>query len=273
MRHTTIRRMLYDYALDELPSARRATVEEHLQTCRSCAADVQRLTEALGLLKISPKLPSDDLSTAYWEQFASTVDHKIDGSRNQFAAFSFLENMGSFLLLRPAGTAAAMGTLVVATIAFLLFPRQVPPRESVVNEAPSVQAVPAAAKDVRMSDYLRRSKALLVGLSNMNTVDEGPVDLSVERDASRKLVREARYLKQQPLDPRSSRLINDLDKILIEVANMKANVDRPDVEFIRGGIHQENLLFKIRMAENFYRTARFSQSGGSAEDNDRQQLK
>lgn len=269
MRHAKIRRQLYDYVLDELPPAGRAIVKEHLHSCDSCSADVQRLTRALGLLKIPARLPSDDLPPAYWNNFASQVDAKINQTHSRFGVLSIFENLGTFILLRPAGAATAMGTLVVATIAFLLFPRSVPLTEQGKPEAIAPHVVQANRADVRMDDYLRKSKVLLVGLANMKPADEGPIDLSVERDVSRKLVHEARYLKQQPLDPRSSRLINDLDKILIEIANMKETTDRPRVEYIRGGIHQENLLFKIRMAENFYRTARYTGGGVAQTDYDR----
>jgi hypothetical protein len=75
------------------------------------------------------------------------------------------------------------------------------------------------------------------------------------------LVREARYLKQQPLDVRSRQLMNDLERILIELANTEEQNDLPNVEIIRGGIHQENLLFKIRMAEAMYDSAQFMYAG------------
>ncbi len=100
-----------------------------------------------------------------------------------------------------------------------------------------------------MGQYLRRSKVLLVGLSNLKTADGSPVDLSVERTVSRELIREARNLGEEHLDPRSVLLLRDLQKILIELANMEQQSDLPNVEIIRSGIEQENLLFKIRMAE------------------------
>jgi len=97
--------------------------------------------------------------------------------------------------------------------------------------------------------------ALLVGIENMKTGEGGAVDLSAERRASRDLVQEARYFRQLRLDPRSERLMGDLEKIFIELSNSHDSRSRPDVELLRSGIQQENLLFKIRMAEN---TARFS---------------
>ncbi len=52
--------------------------------------------------------------------------------------------------------------------------------------------------DNRMSQYLRKSKVLLIGIANLETDGGQPVDFSVEQRASRELVREARYLKQRP---------------------------------------------------------------------------
>jgi hypothetical protein len=49
--------------------------------------------------------------------------------------------------------------------------------------------------------------------------------------------------------------VSDLEKILIQLENIKSQHDLPDVEIIRGGIHQENLLFKTRMAEARYDSA------------------
>jgi len=100
-----------------------------------------------------------------------------------------------------------------------------------------------------MDSYLRKSRMLLVGVTNM-PVDEGqPVDLSVEQQTSRALADEARILKQETLDDRSLQLISELEKIQIELANMKSDNQVPTIALVRGGIEQENLLFKIRIQE------------------------
>ena len=123
----------------------------------------------------------------------------------------------------------------------------VEPSESVELRSTDTLRVMRAAE--RMERYLRKSKILLVGLSNMKTDAGHPLDLSAEREASRSLIKEARYLQTQDIDRRSARLISALNKILIELANLEEHNDIPGVEIIRGGINQENLLFKIRMAE------------------------
>jgi hypothetical protein len=104
----------------------------------------------------------------------------------------------------------------------------------------------------RVSQYFRRSKTLLVGLANLQPDRDERLDFTAERRVSRDLIREARYLKQQPIDPRSRELMNDLERIMIELKNIEEHADLPNVEIIRSGIREENLLFKIRMAEAMY---------------------
>jgi hypothetical protein len=64
-------------------------------------------------------------------------------------------------------------------------------------------------------------------------------------------------LRQLPLDDRSVRLLSDLQKIQIELANLDASYSAPEVELIRHGIRRENLLFKVRVSETLYERASF----------------
>jgi hypothetical protein len=107
-----------------------------------------------------------------------------------------------------------------------------------------------AAQRAEVRDYFERSRTLLIGVANIPAADGDKIDLSVERTAARGLVRQARYLGDKPLDSRSQELIRELERVLIELANMEEQADVPEVEMIRTGMHQQNLLFKIRMAEN-----------------------
>ena len=86
----------------------------------------------------------------------------------------------------------------------------------------------------------------------MNSSTHSAFELTFEKELSRQLVRESRYLKRQPIDPRSSRLIDDLDRVLIKLSNTDQGKEGLDIELIRSGIRRENLLFKLRMAEFAY---------------------
>jgi hypothetical protein len=108
--------------------------------------------------------------------------------------------------------------------------------------------------NVQMQSYIRKSKMLLVGLSNMKSDTIDPEDLAREREASHALAREARALQARPIDSRSRRLVGDLEKIWIELANSPPSELSDQIDVIRNGIHKENLLFRIRMEERMYGT-------------------
>jgi hypothetical protein len=114
--------------------------------------------------------------------------------------------------------------------------------------------------DRRLYDYFRRSKALLVGVSNLDPAEEHAADLGTERSVSRSLLREARYLKTGPVDFRSSRLMDDLDQVMIGLANSDARSATPAVEMVRDGIETKNLLFKLRMQETRQYNSPFRQA-------------
>ena len=107
---------------------------------------------------------------------------------------------------------------------------------------------------------MKKSRVLLVGVSNMRTDGESPIDLSIERRQSRELVHVSRDLKTHALDARSAKLVGDLEKILIELANSDEKHDVPDVEIIRSGIRHNNLLFKIRMTESALASATYERN-------------
>jgi hypothetical protein len=161
-------------------------------------------------------------------------------------------------LIRLSGGLAAIIVLMAGVLLLRQAPQ--PDRHQLVEQPATDQQVPADITAERLHNYFSKSKVLLVGISNMKTNETEPLDLSAERSASRDLIREARYLRGGPIDGRSARLMGDLEKILIELANAKEENGGPSVEILRGGIRQENLLFKIRMAESMFDTTQVLQT-------------
>ncbi len=293
--HRDVRKSLYDYAMGELSPGEREAVEAHLTSCRSCAADHERLLETLALVPRPSDRPDAARSEEFWKTFAGRVEQEaaVRSRRSRFVRAARVRDAVQSLLVMRGGQVALgglAGAMAVLAVVLLLRPspgggslavdttkshpaegfaagpvspldtlRSVEQREEQTARtgAPHVQY----ASD-RVSQYLRRSKVLLIGIANMKEEPEGSLDLNTERKASRDLVQEARYIKSQGnLDPHARRLIDALNRILIELANL-ADKDRvPGVELIRSGIRQENLLFKIRMAEVALDTTRFAGKG------------
>jgi hypothetical protein len=171
-----------------------------------------------------------------------------------FVQFVALINDITGPVRRPSLAFGAVALLVISGVVSWQLLRHEPPppvaRTTVAQR--TAPAVKPRSADTRVQDYLRKSRILLVGIANMPTGKDEPLDLKPEREASRALVREARYLRQQDIDPRSERLMEDMEKVLITLSNTREQTAFPELAIIRGGIERENLLFKIRITETLY---------------------
>jgi len=261
MRHRDVRRFLYDFARGELDARQARRIEHHLAGCDRCYAEFQILKEGMRLVQPMKSRPSERRSDAYWHNVGLRIEHRIReaGARRPVRHRLWQEAEWFFLFRRPYAIALTTSTAIVVLAAILWFAKVRP--ELVEPAGRAMLETQAQTVNEELGDYFRKSKVLLVGISNLSVPEGQQVDLSVERRAARALIRQARYFEQQPIDARSQQLVKTLERILIELANMEDRVDLPDVEIVRGGIHQENMLFKIRMAEvDLNRSAHFVSS-------------
>jgi hypothetical protein len=245
-----VRDRLFEYLSGELPAGESAEIEKHLRHCAGCTEDLQTLRKALEVVPRRGAPPSDERDEQFWTSFPSRVQERINAGRKLLPPLfpDAAGRISSFLRFNAAPLLAGSGVLAAVALAFLLLrpAPQRPPSEGTASSAPVTTQGPDAAL---LHNYLKRSRVLLIGVSNLRTDGETPIDLGVERTQSRALVHEARDLRKQTLDPRSARVVDDVEKILIELANGDARHDAPDVEIIRSGIRRDNLLFRIRMTE------------------------
>jgi hypothetical protein len=254
--HKKIRELLYEYLQSELGESERATVEQHVSSCARCKAEMESLKETLQMIPSSALDATKERTEEYWKNFALTIERKLSDpkpvrKRSLISLTDMVEHM--FFTPRPYVTAfgGALAVLICAILIWNWFDhRGMENRESAGNETEQL-SLPDSTNQ-RVYQYVKQSKMLLVGITNMKPVSGATYDVTVEQEKSRQLIHEARYLENQPLDERTAKLIGDLQKILIELANMKKQGNAPNVEIIRGGVHEENLLFKIRMAEDTY---------------------
>ena len=260
MKHSEVQDLLYDVVQNELSEDQTKHIQQHLAGCTSCAEELNTLQQMLAMLPADLPDPADGRGKEFFDALALRVEMEI--SRPQAPRLNpvkeFIGKMQSFVTLRPAYAYGFGGALAVIVLALFFVIRQ--PKEAIEHaENPDQRSEYELAhleNQQRMSNYLQKSKTLLVGIANMKQRGHGDADFTAERRLSRNLVHEARYLKSQPMDERSARLLQDLQKILIELANLEETNDLPNVEMIRSGIDQENLLFKIRMAEASFDTSR-----------------
>lgn len=247
--HIAVQRQLYDYMLDGLSAQDKASVEDHLSQCEMCREELDGIRRTVQFLPADATDPAASLPPAFWTGALNEIERRI---APRAPGRDRLQRLLDWLTMAIVPhRRLALGLLsfgIVATSAFVTW--------SVLRQGSSPPAVggPAVSagmdlpSDSRMSNYLRKSRMLFVGVANM-PVGDGTLDLYTERETSRALVEEARILKQEALDDPSVQLINELEKIQIELANMEHRDEMPTIALIRDGIERENLLFKIRIAE------------------------
>ena len=268
--HRRVHRLLYEYVRNETTPEEDALVERHIARCSSCTAELEELQNGLHIIPATGLNPAGDLPEEFWLRFVNEVDRRINSTapvkkptfRDEWdLLLSWLVTRQRWVIGFSGAVASVVLTLfIVNPFAPTKVHRPEPVATLAVQPRHDIMQV-----NSRAGDYFRKSQALLVGISNMKIENNQTVDFSAEQQLSRQLVHEARYLKQQPLDYRSVKVVGDIEKILIQLANARTNQEVTDFELIRAGIHQENLLFKLRMAETVYDTADFGSYNTSKE--------
>jgi hypothetical protein len=210
--------------------------------------------------------PSEQRPPEFWQSFVSRIEVRVhrEGRSVEKAKLSLWELIESTIMLRPGFAAAAGGALALAGVAVLswyLHTRITPEAPQPQIAQPVVETSPP-----QLNQYFRKSKMLLVGLTNLKASEGEPVDLSAERRVSRQLLEETKSLRRQPLDSRSVVLVDDLEKVFNELANVEQDAGVRNVELVRNTIRQENLLFKIRMAESLNEPGRFVRTASDRTD-------
>jgi hypothetical protein len=100
---------------------------------------------------------------------------------------------------------------------------------------------------IAMGDHLDRSQIVLAEIVNNSPAS---IDLSDERTRARDLVDQNRLLRQTALhngDRMQAALLDELERVLLDIANSPEKVTDAELESLRSRIETENLLFKVRV--------------------------
>ena len=113
--------------------------------------------------------------------------------------------------------------------------------------------VQTASLEARADRYLERSKVLLLGLVNMEPGQESRLlNLEREREVAHELIEESGALKAELSDANQRllrALIDDLEVILLQIANLEAQYDHSAIEMVQRGVDRRAILLKINVTE------------------------
>ncbi len=261
--HADICNQLYEYLRGELSAEESQRLSDHLERCIQCRAACDAVRDTLQILPATDTDPASTLPRAFWLEVLQEVEHRITPHPASVPPSGRLE---AWLRARHApgrrlvlGFASLVLVAVSALITWQVLRHDAPSQlaETQAERQDTVQTA-GASPDLRLQQYLQKSRILLTGVTHLPVRDDIPVDFSIERRASRELVSESRFLKQRFYDDRSVRLIDDMQKVLIELANADEHVPSTNLALVREGIERENLLFRLRIAESVNKQVRYA---------------
>ena len=225
----------------EMSDADEAGVLSHLSTCGQCAESYRRLQRVLTVVEgAAVAEPAEGFERTVWARLEPNLDA---GDRAR--------GWRGYLLLSPAHLAFAATVVVLVAAAF--FAGQLFPREADRGAAISVtaEAVRERILLVDLGDHLDRSQMVLVEVVSAD--DEGTLDMSVGRARAVELVAANRLYRQTALrsgEPQIAALLDELERVLVDVAASPDQMDAADLESMRRRIDSRGLLFKVRVVSS-----------------------
>jgi hypothetical protein len=208
-------------------------IERHLAACTECQAEFARIQATLKQIEpLEVPEPLAIFEEKTWLNLRDRLPAKGSFFQRLFGAQQKWVLAGAMVLL-----------LAAAFLAGRFWPRP-----GVQTAPQSAQVNPQRVVLVAVGDHLERSQMLLVEI--MNTDAKGSVDFSTEQAEARDLLDSNHLYKvsaQQAGDPQVARLLDQLGRVLAEVANGPSEVSSGDLQQVRHTIQSEGLLFKVRV--------------------------
>lgn len=213
----------------------------HLGDCSGCRREFTRLQRVLGAIDesaLAPELP---------EGFERTMWARLEPSLPAEPRRWF-----SWILPSPAVLALAAVVLLLVGAAFFAGRVSSPPTgDSPVASAIPVEQVRERILLVDLGEHLERSQMILVELVSADA--EGTVDLSAERAHAEQLLAANRLYRHTAAatgDRTVSELLDELERMLVELAAGPERLASQDLESVRRQIGANGLLFRVRVVSS-----------------------
>jgi hypothetical protein len=221
----------------EMPPAEEQRAATHLAACGDCQENYTKLQRVMAFVDSAPAVE------------AAPGFERIAWARLEPALASPGRGAWRWFVWSPATLALAAGVLLLIGASFTA-------GRLTRATAPVGGAAPQSAEKVRerillvdLGDHLDRSQMVLVELVSAGG-DTGDVDISTERARAEQLVAVNRLYRQTALstgDANMASVLDDLERVLVDIAASPATVSQEDLDSVRRRIDSKELLFKVRV--------------------------
>jgi len=218
-------------------SSGRDAAAAHINSCAECRAELNRLTEMLAAYEALPVPDSgEDYGRRVWQQIAPRLQEKRSHWWQVF--------------VEPRRLTAAALVAVLLLVAFLA--GRVSKRVDHGDAALTAEQVRQRVLLLAVGEHLGRSEMVLMEIANAGP--EGAsvkqVNLSSQRRRAEDLLDENRLYRQTALqegDTGIANVLDELERVLLDVAHSPGKVTPAQFKSIRQRIDDDGLLFKVRV--------------------------
>ena len=232
--HLTEDELILHY-YDETERADRARVDAHLASCGECQFAHDQLRRVMTLVDSAAPV---DAPLGFERTAWTRLEPALDANRSRWRTFFWFPQWA---------LAGGVAALVVAAFVAGRFSGG----DSPVTTAPSAavaEVEPSRVLQAAVGEHLDRTQMVLVELANAES--DGAGVLAVEHQRAEDLVAASRVIRQSALQSGDGQVVDileDLERVLIEIANAPANATSNDLTDLQSRITREDLLFRLRV--------------------------
>jgi len=234
MNHLTEEELI---AYREGVAEKRAVISEHLAACEECRGELERIEAVLAALDTLPVPdPGADYGRRVWREIAPQLAEK-PGRWWQ-------------VWMEPRWLVAAGAAVALIVAAFVA--GRITKRVNTSDNVASKEQVRERVLVVAVGEHLGHSERMLVELSNAAPIDpkQKEVNISAEQRRAEDLLQENRLYRQTALqegDAGLANVLDELERVLLDVAHSPEEVTPAQLEAIQKKIEGRGILFKVRV--------------------------
>lgn len=205
----------------------------HLASCTACA---DRLEELRALLRQVESMPVPERGESYGREVWARLVPRLPGKPEPFRGW-----------LSGWRSLAAAGAIAALVAAAFLAGRLAAPSPASIRSAQAL-ASRQRVLFIDLGEHLDRSGSILLELVNAPPSDA--LDVSAEQARLSDLLPANRLYRQSALragDPAVSGLLDDLERVLLDVAHGPSRLTPAERESLRRRIETDGVLFRLRV--------------------------
>ena len=244
-----VRDRLSDYLDNNLSGSEKRDFEAHIKECRSCEAEVTAFRSIIAEASSLDRVAAPD---SLWSKIAVELDSTDEPIYSRVKAGLFtLKNRFENSLPIPLPALRIVGVAVVL-LAGVFIGRYFMPfvGEQNISQHGTIPETAIQLVQIRADDYVEKSRILFLGLVNADSSEAEKMDWRSEKTMARKLINEASFIKENlspGQDEQIKLLVEELELILLQIANLEQQHDLESIELIKSGIDRKGLLLKINV--------------------------